>query len=461
MTRQELSDLLALPATTPPAELAEARARRMIDIQGQLRRKDLPPPLRGQLQTEVDRLESADVLVFELEVIERVEGLFAQMSAALAEPEPDRASINLSLGRLKPLLARLTDQAQRRAFEERRTQVEDRLGLRMPTTPSIPFEAPKAPVRPAEAKPAPSPPAVPVAEPKRVVPVAAPPPAVPASVVVEPLVAPPPRPVFAASGAPARGTLMQLTPGQIEGTLRRAGPVINFVARPRFLLGRRRASVDFVTAYLPDTAENQQKTNTISRVNTTLFLREDHIWVQDGEPQPDGSVKPSSNGTMVDGRAISAAVPLDFTKERRLRVGHFGYELAVLHLAARAPDGPVATTDEDDSGQATLRVSKRPLGCVRFVPVTCKEAAVAAVWMLSEATIGSGSLCAVRIDSPDLPPIAVRVHRWQEGFWLSVPAGRDSVVALDGRRLEPGTAVPLQAVHELRLVDISYEVSIS
>jgi len=256
--------------------------------------------------------------------------------------------------------------------------------------------------------------------------------------------------------------LLQLVPVRIEGTLRQPAPPIHLVARPRFVLGRRRASVDFATVFLPENEANRQKNETISRVNTTFFLKGNQIWVQDGEVLAEGKVKPSTNGTIIDGQSITAAIALNFAKERRLKLGQFGYELAVLQLPAVSPDGPLAVPAAITiSTQPTQMVPQRPLGCLRFLPVTCREVVVTAVWLLSEATLGSAPQCAVRLEQPGLPPVAVRFHHWQDGFWLEVPAGGASAVALDEHRLAAGEVLPLQPAHIIRLGNLNYELRIS
>ena len=266
------------------------------------------------------------------------------------------------------------------------------------------------------------------------------------------------------SSVPARplpGMILKLVPQQPEGTAQPPGPPIHLVARPRFALGRRLESVDFAGCFFPDNAENRQKTMAISRVNTTLFLKGNQIMVQDGEFVEDGKYKASMNGTVIDGQIITTAVPVDFTRERRLWLGQSGYELAVLHLPGVAPGGPLVPPTATLSTQPTMVLSKRPLGCLRFRPVTCREVRVAAVWLFSEAVIGSGAQSAAVLDAPGIPPLAVRVHHWKDGFWLEVPMEDKSVVTLDGRSRASGDVVPLQAVHQIGIGPLKYELRVS
>jgi hypothetical protein len=260
---------------------------------------------------------------------------------------------------------------------------------------------------------------------------------------------------------PVPGVFLQLLPRQAEGAGPAPGPPVHFVARSRFLLGRRLASVDFVTCFFPENPENRQKTETISRVNTTLFLKGNQILLLDGELLDDGKFKASTNGTILDGQAVAAPVAVDFTKERRIKLGQSGYELAVVQLPAVAPGGPLTPPNATLSTQPTLVLSQRPLGCLRFRPVSCRDVRVAAVWIFSEAVVGSDAQSAVVLDAPGIPPLAARFHHWRDGFWLEVPVEGKSAIALDGRPRTAGDVVPLQPLHQLRIGDLSYELRVS
>jgi hypothetical protein len=264
------------------------------------------------------------------------------------------------------------------------------------------------------------------------------------------------------SSKAATGTLLRLIPKRTEGTLRFPSPPIHLVARPRFILGRQRSKADFHTWFLPETPANEAKTNTISRLNTTLYLKGIQTWVQDGgEVLENGQVKPST-GTVIDGQRITTGVHLNFTKERRLRLGESGYELKALHLPAVAPDGPMsASMTGTVSGLPTVKLTPRALGCIRFLPASSPEALVYAIWMFSEATLGSDPQSAVILEGRGLPPVAARFHYWEGGFWLEVPTGAKSFVSLDGRPLAAGDVRALQTSHEFKLGDLNYELSVS
>ena len=516
MTRQELCQILGLPVDTPAAALVQARAGRCAEIELALRGEDLPKPVKLKLRQESALLATALDLIAELEVIgrieaflaeiaaefakpgpvlgvirlclgklkplvpevkdegtrfgfekklieieervgrlaepaetpavsegtrERIEGYFAEMAAELAKPAPGRGVVRLCLNKLKPLVEGINDETMRYGWEKRIAQIEDRMGLRVSTAPFPPAKELTPPVvETADRGGAP-----PVIEPK---------PAPPRS----------PKPARATrpKAGPAGGTLLQLRPVASERPGPRLGPPIHFVARPRFVLGRRRASVDFVTAFLPENQDNHQKNERISRINTTLFVRDNQIWVQDGELMTDGEAKPSANGTLIDGRPITAAEAFSFTKERRLKVGLHNYELAVLQLPATAPQGPMLAAAAGTLSTLPVRlVAGGPAGCIRFMPTTGREVTVMAVWLFTDAAVGTDPQSAVRLEQGRLPAVAARVHHWQGGFWLEAPAVGESVVMLDDSRLAAGEVVPLQAAHGVCLGDLRYELLVS
>ena len=265
----------------------------------------------------------------------------------------------------------------------------------------------------------------------------------------------------AVASRPLSGALLKLVPSPLKGAGPPPGPPIHLVARPRFVLGRRLESVDFAACFFPDNPENRQKTMVISRVNTTLFLKGNQILVQDGELVEESKFKASMNGTVIDEQTITTAVSIDFTKERRLWLGQSGYELAVVQLPAVAPGGPLIPPTATHSTHPTMVLSQRPLGCLRFRPVSCREVRVAAVWMFSEAAIGADAQSAVVLNAPGVPPLAVRFHHWKDGFWLEVPLEGKSVVTLDGRQRAAGDVVPLQALHQLGVGPLNYELHVS
>jgi hypothetical protein len=442
MTREELCQVLGLPADTSAAALVRARTERIAEIRRALNEGMLPKPVRLKFQQELSRLESAGELVAKLDFSKRVDGYLAEITAEFAKPSPVRGVIRLCLDKLKPLVAQIDDEAARFEIEKRVIEAEERFGPELKPPPPEPVAAPSA-----KSPSAPAMPSAPTVPPE---PAAVSLPRVPSAPGAK-----------AAVSAPARGTLLQLLPLHREGAPRPSETPIHIVARPRFILGRRRAAVDFVTAFLSTNEENRQKNETISRINATLFIRDDQIWVQDGGVLADGKFRPSENGTVVDGHQITAARAFNFYQGRRLTVG-LTYELIVLQLPAVSSGGPgFAPIAGTLSPQPIPVVPMGLAGCLRFQPVSCRDVVVQAVWLFSEAALGADAQCAVRLEQAGLPPVAARIHYWQDGFWLEVPAGGGSIMMLDQRGLAAGEVMALQSTHSLRLGDLNYELRIS
>ena len=433
MTRQEFAELLGLPPDATSGDLVRARTARIGELQAELAQDGLSKPIKIKLTLELAELESGSThqLVGQLEVLARAESFVADINAELAKPKEQwtRGVIELLCKKLEALLPTVPDESSRLAFEKCLVGVREKIAVATRPPPST---LPPT-VRSIDKGPKP----------------------------VAPAVAPP---RAAVGKKPATGSQLEMIPKTAEGTLHRASPPIHLVARPRFVLGRQRTKVDFVSWFLPETPANQQKTDTISRVNTTLLLKGTQIWVHDGEALEGGAKKPSVS-TIIDGVALTTEPrQLNFTKERDIRLGQAGYQLKALHLPPAYPAGPpgaMAASTDTASAQATVVLPQRPQGCLRFQSVSCKEVVVEAVWLFSEASLGSGPNCAVVLAAAGLPPVALRVFCWQGGFWLEVPRELTGLPAeLDGQPLQPGTACALQTAHQLRLGSLQYELKV-
>jgi hypothetical protein len=508
MTRLELINLLSLPPETTASALLKARAARLAELQDQLQQEGLPKPVKIMLNRELAdlRTPAANELEAQLERISRAETLLEGIDDEMAKSGWTRGVVELLCRKLEPLVPGIPEEDERLKFEKRLIEIAEKIKVvaspAPPPTPaqvdpkpaavsSMPphdvasrLEAYFAEITRERTKPLPSrgvvrlwlqkisaaidqlpDEATHLACEKRVIEIeywldgSQPPwpkPAKTESREQTPL--PPNRPQ-----KPIPGTLLQLLPKAADGTLRRTGPPIHFVVRPRFILGRHRLKADFVTRFLPSTPANDQKTESISRVNTTLTVKGSQLWINDGEIMEDGKIKPSA-GTLIDGQPLTTTpLQLNFSKERRLKLGQSGYELTALHLPAMAPEGPTGgmkALDDTDSSQATVVLPSHPFGCMRFLGVSSREVEVQAVWLFSDAAIGAGLNCAVVLDGAGLPAVALHVHHWEKGFWLVVPGGK-SKVQLDGKPLAGGEVCALQGAHQLVLGTLHYELKVS
>jgi len=247
----------------------------------------------------------------------------------------------------------------------------------------------------------------------------------------------------AATAAPtgAPGSILELAALPSPATPRRPPALIRLVARPHFTLGRSEES-SFPARFQPETEETRQRTSTISRINTTLFLRGQQIWVQDGQLCPDGAVRPSLNGTLLDNRPLARAAPLNLAGESRLQLGQYGYDVRAVWLPPAAPAGPAMQPAGPPAPP------KQPGGCIRFTAAA--GSSVTAIWILTDAAFGSGPGVAIRLDR-SLPAMAWRFHLWRDRFWLEAPRAPSGVLNLDGRPRAAGEILELQPPHELNL----------
>jgi hypothetical protein len=327
------------------------------------------------------------------------------MEAERAKPAPARAALRLCLDKAKPLLNGLPEGELRFEWEKRWASAEESLAANRPP------------------------------------------------------LAVSPRPEAPTATRDLVGTVLELRPLEIAGTLRRLAPTVRIVARTHFTLGRK-GSADFTTQFWPESEENRQKTRTISRINTTLFFRGSQVCIQDGQIGEDGAAIPSTNGTIVDDQRIGAATTLNFAKERRLKLGQCFFEVRALQFPALAAESP--WTERPKAASSVRQVPAMPdspSGCIRFWPASLPPVPVFVIWIFSEITLGSGASAAVMLNR-SLPAVAGRIHYFDGGFWFKVPDDGKSMVTLDHRPRSAGDIVPLQTIHELRIGDIGFDIKL-
>jgi hypothetical protein len=405
MSREELCAQLQAPSDAAPGELVAAWEKRRSDLVAALAQVGNARPVKLRLQQELRRCEEGAGVAAHLRVAAQIARYLAEFEPEGATPAPARVSLRLCLDKAKALLNGLPEGELRFEWEKRWASAEESLAAKQPPFAVAP--GPEAPI---------------------------------------------------ATGAGA-GTVLELRPLEIEGTLRRSAPMVRIVARTHFTLGRK-ASANFTTRFWPESEENRQKTSTISRINTTLFFRGRQVCIQDGQIGEDGAAIPSRNGTIVDDQRIGAATVLNFAKERRLKLGQCLFEVRALQFQATSAESPWAERPNPvPCVPQAPAPPDRPSGCIRFWPAGLRHAPLIGIWIFSELALGSGAVAAVMLDHP-LPAVAGRIHYFDGGFWLGVPDDGKSVVTLDGRRRSAGDVVPLQACHELRLGEIGFEVKL-
>ncbi|MBM3855803.1 MAG: hypothetical protein FJ399_22065, partial [Verrucomicrobia bacterium] len=172
------------------------------------------------------------------------------------------------------------------------------------------------------------------------------------------------------------------------------------MARPRFLLGREESERNSRADFLAPKSFGQ-----VGRVNVTLSRKNDEIFIQDGDGQ-----KKSTNGSKLDDEILPAsAVPASFKRDRTILLSTV-FSLTARHLLGEAPGGPPI----DAQGQSlelgrTIAISTLT-GAMRFLPVGELPMPVIAVWLFTDATLGSLPTCAVALRNTGLAETQARVH---------------------------------------------------
>lgn len=282
-----------------------------------------------------------------------------------------------------------------------------------------------------------------------------PPPPAPRSLPPPPL-PPPPDPIDATVSEPPTeappakpdlGLVLMLVPkagtaftGPIPATLR-------FVARPRFLLGREMTDAPSLADYLVPNAFKP-----VSRIHVTFNLKNDEIMIQDGSPEKGRT----PNGSKLDDEALTASPqPASFGQERTLLLGTV-FSLSAQHLPGEATEGPPLGDTIKNSLNRTA-VIRSLTGAMRFQGKADLPVPYTAVWLFSDATIGSAAGAAVVLPQAGLAEQHARVHHWQDGFWIeNLRSG--AAVRIGDRPLTKGEAAALRSGDVLTLGSVSYDV---
>lgn len=223
---------------------------------------------------------------------------------------------------------------------------------------------------------------------------------------------------------------------------------LRFVARPRFLLGKELLESASLADFL---APNHFKA--VARIQAVLSIRGEEVMIQDGN----GELR-SANGTKLDDETLPASpVPASFLRERSLVLGTV-FALAAQHVPGDAPGGPPLGAAVQVSLNRTL-VIKTLTGAMRFLAKGDFPLPLVAVWLFTDATIGSAPTCAVPLPNAGLAETHARLHHWQDGFWIeNLRSG--ATVRIGDHTLTKGEARPLRQADVLRLGNISYDVQV-
>ena len=250
--------------------------------------------------------------------------------------------------------------------------------------------------------------------------------------------------------APASvGFVLRLIPKENSVGTGLLPPPLRFVARPRFLLGREESERHSRADFLAPKSFGQ-----VGRVNATLSRKNDEIFIQDGDGQ-----KKSTNGSKLDDELLPAnPVPASFKRDRTILLSTV-FSLTARHLLGEAPGGPPIDTQGQSLELGRTIAISTLTGAVRFQPVGELPMPVIAVWLFTDATLGSLPTCAVVLRNSGLADTQARVHHWQDKFWIeNLRSGAG--VKLGEQPLPKGVARQLRGGDLLTLGNITYEVHI-
>jgi hypothetical protein len=375
MTRAELCHALQAPDDTPAGDLLASWQQRRSELGAALASEASPKPVKLRLRGEMQRLAAAEPIAAQLQVAAEFERYYAEYLAEQSKHQPARGVLALCLTKAQSVVPHITDPELRFRCEKT---------LAAGSSPAAPLAGPAAPAPPAVAH-----------------------------------------------------EVLELRPVDSDESRLNRELAIRLIARPRFTLGRQSAA-DFVARFLPETPENLQKTSTISRVNTTLFLSNHQVWVQDGQGGEGGAPRPSRNGTFLDEVPISHPLPLNVSEEQRLRLGQFGFEVKVHPFAGdRAAEAPAGCLGFEAAGKRQRGSGSDPF-----------DARI--LWMISDVLIGSGPSAAIRLP-PAAPPAAARILHSNGIFQLQILPAASALVAIDGQPCEPGTLLRLNDDQDLTI----------
>ena len=211
---------------------------------------------------------------------------------------------------------------------------------------------------------------------------------------------------------------------------------ILLVARPRFLIGRSADHADFITCILPETEENDERTNLLGRVHVFGEALGGEATLRDGN-----GTEQSMNGSIFDGRALSVA-PTALRRRATLSLGEHYSVVVIPYLDACDDirlDDPRAVRDAD-----------APRGAIVFGPAVVQPLVIDAAWLFTrlDFTLRPSGGPAWLAPSPENP--ARFLHRGGI-FWLVNLGFTSGQLGLGERVIGVGEAVPLDGSLSLRL----------
>lgn len=101
----------------------------------------------------------------------------------------------------------------------------------------------------------------------------------------------------------------------------------------------------------------------------------------------------------------------------------------------------------------------RKIGAVRFTPLNSEFAFYQPVWVLSDATFGTGERNPIIIRSAGISEVNGRIHYHGGQFWLESFAGK-SEIFLNGRLVHPEEILPISRDGSVRIGQSEFHIVI-
>jgi hypothetical protein len=219
---------------------------------------------------------------------------------------------------------------------------------------------------------------------------------------------------------------------------------IHFATGPSFALGRSAAQADFVARILPENAENDARTNRLSRVHVLLRIEDGHITACDGNGKA-----PSLNGSSLDGQQLTPTHPAVLPHRGRLILGdEFPLDLIPLERAESAPweiDNLKAWNGPADTGEPF------PFRALVCQPVDGHATIRHGVWLFSEVGFGLDVAGRLVWDTRGRGRSPATFHYFRGCFWLRNDFLPEPVLAGQDTPVGHGEILPLAPGQTLRI----------
>jgi hypothetical protein len=231
----------------------------------------------------------------------------------------------------------------------------------------------------------------------------------------------------------------------LESTDETAIP-IHLTTGSSFALGRSAAQADFVARILPENAENDARTNRLSRVHVLLEIEDGHVTVRDGNGKA-----PSLNGSSLDGQQLTPKHPAVLPHRGRLVLGdEFPLDLIPLERSERLTWG-IDNLDAWSGPSDTKESLSLPYRALVCQPVDGHATTRHGVWLFSEVGFGLDIAGRLVWDTRGRGRSPAAFHYFRGCFWLRNDFLPEPVFAGQDTPVGHGEILPLAPGQTLRI----------